>query len=150
MILEKGQSPIILTLLYKAHYLERQRMAWIYILLAAVCEMVWPIGFKYSGGFKNHSWVIGATFGIMLLSFWLMSKAIANGMHVGTAYAVWTGIGACGTAILGMAFYNEPRDLLRIACLLLIVAGAFGLKFTSPPDESPPQKATVGAADLSE
>jgi len=111
-------------------------MAWIYILLAAACEMVWPIGFKYSGGFKNHSWVIVATLGIMLLSFWLMSKSIANGMHVGTAYAVWTGIGACGTAILGMVFYSEPHDLLRIACLLLIVAGAFGLKYTSPASPS--------------
>ena len=115
-------------------------MAWIYILLAAVCEMVWPIGFKYSDGFKTHQWVVFATFGIMLLSFWLMSKAIAHGMPVGTAYAVWTGIGACGTAILGMTFYNEPRDLVRIACLTLIVAGAFGLKFTSPAkgsDEKP-------------
>jgi quaternary ammonium compound-resistance protein SugE len=121
-------------------------MAWIYILLAAACEMVWPIGFKYSGGFKTHSWVIVATLGIMLLSFWLMSKAIAGGMHVGTAYAVWTGIGACGTAILGMVFYNEPHDLLRIACLMLIVAGAFGLKYTSPPDPSPSQEGTVSAA----
>jgi quaternary ammonium compound-resistance protein SugE len=110
-------------------------MAWVYILLAAACEMVWPIGFKYSDGFKTHHWVVFVTFGIMLLSFWLMSKAIAHGMPVGTAYAIWTGIGASGTAILGMTFYNEPRDLVRIGCLTLIVAGAFGLKFTSPAKE---------------
>src|SRR4051812_24478976 len=106
-------------------------MAWVYILLAAVCEMVWPIGFKYSDGFKTHQWVIFVTVAVLLLSFWLMSKAIAHGMPVGTAYAIWTGIGAAGTATLGMLFYNEPRDWMRIACLMLIVAGAFGLKFTS-------------------
>jgi quaternary ammonium compound-resistance protein SugE len=111
-------------------------MSWVYILLAAVCEMVWPIGFKYSSGFKTHQWIIYATFGIMLLSFWLMSKAIAHGMHIGTAYAVWTGIGACGTAILGMLLYDEPRDLLRIGCLALIVFGVFGLKLTSPQENA--------------
>src|SRR5215471_318164 len=121
-------------------------MAWIYILLAGACEMAWPIGFKYSGGFKNHSWVIVATLGIMLFSFWLMSKAIAHGMHVGTAYAIWTGIGACGTAILGMAFYNEPRDLVRIACLALIITGALGLKYTS--HQSPPAADEVAAGTV--
>jgi quaternary ammonium compound-resistance protein SugE len=121
-------------------------MAWLYILLAAACEMVWPIGFKYSDGFKTHTWIIFATFGIMLLSFWLMSKAIGHGMHVGTAYAIWTGVGATGTAILGMMFYNEPRDLVRIACLTLIVAGAFGLKFASPSHDANAQVEAPAAA----
>ena len=62
----------------------------------------------------------------------VLQHLIAHGMPVGTAYAIWTGIGASGTAILGMTFYEEPRDLVRIGCLTLIVAGAFGLKFTSP------------------
>jgi quaternary ammonium compound-resistance protein SugE len=121
-------------------------MSWIYILLAAVCEMVWPLGFKYTSGFKEHSWAVGATFCVMLVSFWLMSRAIAEGMHIGTAYAIWTGVGAAGTAILGIILFDEPRDFARLACIGLIIAGAVGLKlFTSgqpsPVDAAKPAEA---------
>jgi quaternary ammonium compound-resistance protein SugE len=112
-------------------------MAWIYLLIAGSCEMVWPIGFKYTNGFKEHTWATFLTFAVMGLSFWLLSVAINRGIHVGNAYAVWTGIGACGTAILGMMLFHEPRDLARLAFLAMIVIGAVGLKLVSPPRAVP-------------
>lgn len=68
-------------------------MAWVFLIFADVCEMVWPLGFKYTDGFKTNTPAIVRTFMIMLLSFWLLSQATARGIHVGIAYAVWTGIG---------------------------------------------------------
>ena len=112
-------------------------MAWVYLLIAGSCEMVWPIGFKYTNGFKDHAWAVVVTFGVMGLSFWLLSAAIHHGIHVGNAYAIWTGIGACGTAILGMVLFQEPRDSARLAFIAMIVLGAVGLKFVSPPRPAP-------------
>lgn len=110
-------------------------MAWLFILLAGACEMVWPLGFKYTHGFKEHYWAVGTTFAIMILSFFLMSRATNSGMPVGQAYCIWTGIGAAGTAVLGMMFFKEPHDVLRLLCLGLIIAGAAGLRFVSPPTD---------------
>src|SRR5207248_1702798 len=109
-------------------------MAWLLLLLAGACEMIWPIGFKYTNGFKQNYPLVGLTMLLMITSFGLLSQATSKGIHVGTAYAVWTGIGAAGTAILGMILFHEPRDAVRIACLLLIIIGAAGLKFFSPPE----------------
>ena len=117
-------------------------MAWMYLVLAGVCEMIWPIGFKYTDGFTTRKWIIALTFAVMLLSFWLMSLATRLGIHVGTSYAVWTGIGATGTVVLGMILFNEPRDLARLACLTLIIGGIVGLKVLSPSD---PRAATPTA-----
>jgi quaternary ammonium compound-resistance protein SugE len=119
-------------------------MAWVYLLLAGVCEMAWPIGFKYTNGFKTNSGAIGLTMGVMLLSFWLLSQATSRGIHIGTAYAVWTGIGATGTAIVGMILFKEPRDVIRLACLALIIVGVLGLKFLSPSQEQPLPAAAAG------
>jgi quaternary ammonium compound-resistance protein SugE len=80
-----------------------------------------------------HYWSVAGTFGLMILSFYLMSVATKQGIPVGTAYAVWTGLGAAGTAVLGIMLFHEPRDVLRLSCLTLIIAGAVGLKFLSPP-----------------
>ncbi len=107
-------------------------MAWFYLLLAGACEMIWPIGFKYTDGFKTHYGIMVITLAIMTLSFALMSIATAKGIHVGTAYAIWTGIGASGTTILGMVMYKEPRDAFRLICIGLIILGAAGLKLRSP------------------
>ena len=107
-------------------------MAWVYLLLAGACEMVWPLGYKFTGGFRSHYWAIGVTIGVLILSFFLMSLATRAGIHLGTAYAVWTGIGATGTAVLGMILFNEPRDFLRLVCLSMIIMGVVGLKFLSP------------------
>jgi len=106
-------------------------MPWLYLFLAGVCEMAWPLGFKYTNGFKTHYPAIGVTIAIGLLSFWLLARATAQGIPIGTAYAVWTGLGAAGTALLGILLFGESRDLLRLLCLLLIILGAVGLKFST-------------------
>jgi quaternary ammonium compound-resistance protein SugE len=120
-------------------------MAWIYLLFAAACEMAWPIGFKYTNGFRAHYPFVALTAAIMLLSFWLMSQAVSKGIHIGTAYAVWTGLGAAGTVILGMVMFNEPRDAFRLAFLAVIIVGVVGLKFVSP-TEQPKDQANAGDA----
>ena len=105
-------------------------MAWIYLLLAAVCEMVWPLGFKFSDGFSNFgkNWVvILGTFGVMLASFGFMSQA-SRVLPVGTVYAVWTGLGTTGIVLIGMLWMNEPRDVRRLVCLGLIIVGVVGLR----------------------
>jgi quaternary ammonium compound-resistance protein SugE len=84
---------------------------------------------KYAEGF-TRLWASVLTITAMLISFYLLSVALKT-LPVGTGYAVWTGIGAVGTAILGMILFDEPRDTARLLCILLIVAGIVGLKFTS-------------------
>jgi len=107
-------------------------MPWLYLLLAAICEMSWPLGFKLTNGFRTHTPAIIGTVLVMLLSFWFLSLATTRGIPIGTAYAVWTGLGAVGTAILGITLFNEPRDLVRLAFLALIIVGVIGLKFRTP------------------
>jgi quaternary ammonium compound-resistance protein SugE len=104
-------------------------MAWIYLLIAGVLEIGWAIGLKYTEGF-SRLWPSVWTIAAMIGSFSLLSEAIKT-IPLGTGYAVWTGIGAAGTAVVGMAFFGESRDVLRILCLVLIVAGIVGLKFAS-------------------
>jgi quaternary ammonium compound-resistance protein SugE len=116
-------------------------MGWFFLLAAGACEMVWPLGFKYTHGFKQHYWAMGLTLAIMTLSFYLMSLATARNIPVGTAYAVWTGIGATGTAVLGMTLFSESADVRRILCLTLIIAGAAGLKYFETPTTSQPAAA---------
>lgn len=109
-------------------------MPWVFLLLAAVCEMAWPLGFKYTNGFKQHYFVVALTMLTMLISFALLSLATSKGIPIGTAYAVWTGLGAAGTAILGIFLFKEPGNLARIMCLVLIIMGVVGLKLLSPPE----------------
>jgi quaternary ammonium compound-resistance protein SugE len=105
-------------------------MAWIYLFVAGVFETAWAIGLKYSAGFTKLGPSI-FTFVTMLISLYLLSLALRT-LPVGTGYAVWTGIGAVGTAILGMLLFDESRAIARILCIILIVAGIVGLKLTSP------------------
>jgi quaternary ammonium compound-resistance protein SugE len=105
-------------------------MAWIYLFIAGLCEIGWAIGLKYSEGFSKLRPSL-VTVLLMIVSFILLSAALKT-LPVGTAYAVWTGIGAAGTAVMGMLLFGESRDALKIACILLIVAGIIGLKLTSP------------------
>lgn len=104
-------------------------MSWIYLLIASVFEIAWAVGLKYSEGLKKPA---AAVFTIiaMLLSFVFLSQAVKN-LPIGTAYAIWTGIGASGTAIYGIFFFNESREILKLLCIFLIVAGVIGLKLTS-------------------
>ena len=104
-------------------------MAWIYLAVAGLFECGWAIGIKYTEGFTRVTPSV-LTILSMIISFWLLSAAMKD-IPVGTAYAVWTGIGAVGVAVLGMVFFDESRDILRIICLLLIVSGIAGLKLVS-------------------
>lgn len=104
-------------------------MYWIYILIAAVFEISWAVGLKYSNGFTNLRASIFTVIA-MILSYVFLTFGV-KGLPIGTAYAVWTGIGAVGTALFGILFFNESKEVLRILFLLLIFVGIIGLKFTS-------------------
>ena len=101
-------------------------MAWFYLFLAGLLEVGWAVGLKYTEGF-SRTWPSVGTVLAMLGSFGLLSLALKS-LPLGTAYAVWTGIGAAGTALFGLAFLNESRDAGRLFCLALIVCGVVGLK----------------------
>ena len=104
-------------------------MAWVFLFLAGLLEIGWAIGLKYTDGFTRLGPSL-LTVAAMIGSFVLLGQALRE-LPIGTAYAIWTGIGAVGTAILGIILFQEPRDLARILCILLIVAGIIGLKFTT-------------------
>ena len=104
-------------------------MAWAYLTVAGLFEIGWAIGLKYSDGFSKPVPSL-LTAVAMAVSLWLLSIAMRT-IPVGTAYAVWTGIVAIGVAILGMVLFGESRDMLRLVCLFLIIAGIIGLKFVS-------------------
>ncbi len=104
-------------------------MAWIYLLIAGVFEVVWTMGLKYSHGFTKLI-PSAVALGGMAVSFYLLSLAVKT-LPIGTAYAVWTGIGALGAVLLGIFLFHEPVNALRIAFLCLILVGILGLKFTS-------------------
>jgi quaternary ammonium compound-resistance protein SugE len=104
-------------------------MAWIYLLIAGLLEIAWAIGLKQTEGWTRLVPSV-ITVVLMIGSFYFLSLAVRS-LPIGTAYAVWTGIGTVGAAILGIVLFDEPRDLVKIACILLIVAGVVGLKVTS-------------------
>ncbi|MFC1701658.1 quaternary ammonium compound efflux SMR transporter SugE [Pseudomonadota bacterium] len=104
-------------------------MAWAYLTVAGLFEIGWAIGLKYSDGFSKPVPSL-LTAVAMAFSLWLLSIAMKT-IPVGTAYAVWTGIGAVGVAILGMVLFAESREVLRVICLFLIIAGIIGLKLVS-------------------
>ena len=104
-------------------------MAWIYLTIAGLFEISWAIGLKYTEGFTRllpSLWTLTS----MLLSIVLLGPALKT-LPVGTAYAVWTGIGAVGTAILGIYLFNEPATALRLMCIGLILSGIVGLKLVT-------------------
>ncbi|TAK09527.1 MAG: quaternary ammonium compound efflux SMR transporter SugE [Candidatus Manganitrophaceae bacterium] len=104
-------------------------MDWLFLLIAGFFEVAWAIGLKYTEGF-TRLWPSVFTVVGMALSFLFLAQALKT-IPVGTGYAVWTGIGATGTALLGILLFDEPRDVGRIVSLVLIVAGILGLKLTS-------------------
>jgi quaternary ammonium compound-resistance protein SugE len=105
-------------------------MAWLYLFIAGVFETAWAIGLKYSAGFTKFG-PSAFTVVAMMVSLYLLALALRT-IPVGTGYAVWTGIGTVGAAILGILLFNESREIARILCIVLIVAGIIGLKLTSP------------------
>ena len=110
-------------------------MAWTYLIIAGLFECGWAVGLKYSEGFTKLIPSL-LTIAAMGISLWLLSLAMKS-IPVGTAYAVWTGIGAVGVAVIGMIFLGESREVLRILSLLLIVAGIVGLKLVSAGQGAP-------------
>ena len=103
---------------------------WLALLAAGLLEIAWALGLKYSDGLTRF-WPTVATLVAIALSFGLMAIALRS-LPFGTAYAVWTGIGAVGSILVGMFLYSESADPVRIVCLTLIVAGMVGLKLNSP------------------
>ncbi len=105
-------------------------MAWVYLVIAGLFEIGFALGLKYSEGFSR----IWPTVGMAVaggISFYLLSIAMKS-LPVGTAYAVWTGIGAAGTVVLGILFLKESSDVVRLVSITLIIVGVVGLRFSSP------------------
>lgn len=105
-------------------------MSWILLAIAGLFEIAWAIGLKSSAGF-TRPWVTAGTLAALIISFVLLGLAMRH-LPVGTAYAVWTGIGAVGTAIIGIIWLGEPATAGRVLSLLLILCGIVGLKLASP------------------
>lgn len=105
-------------------------MAWTLLVIAGILEIGWAIGLKYADGF-TRLWPSVWTISAMIVSMYLLALA-AKTLPIGTAYAVWVGIGAAGAMVLGMVLLGEPRTLARVVCVSLIVAGVIGLKLVDP------------------
>lgn len=101
-------------------------MHWLVLFVAGLFEIAWAVGLKYSDGFTKL-WPSIFTITSMIISMGLLAYAVKH-LPVGTAYAVWTGIGAVGTAILGMILFNESKEFIRIFFIFLIIVGIVGLK----------------------
>jgi quaternary ammonium compound-resistance protein SugE len=104
--------------------------AWIVLFVAGLCEIGWAVGLKYTEGF-SRLWPSVWTVAAMVVSVVLLGWSLKV-LPLGTAYAVWTGIGAVGTAILGIYLFGESREVIRLVCIGLIVAGIIGLKLATP------------------
>jgi quaternary ammonium compound-resistance protein SugE len=105
-------------------------MPWILLLLAGLSEIGWAVGLKYTEGF-SRLWPSVGTITAMVVSMILLGLAVKT-LPIGTAYAVWTGIGTVGTAILGIALFGESMSAMRLVCIALIAVGIIGLKLVSP------------------
>jgi quaternary ammonium compound-resistance protein SugE len=104
-------------------------MPWLILLVAGLFEVGWAVGLKYTHGFTRF-WPSVFTVVAMAVSLFLLAQALRT-LPIGTAYAIWTGIGAVGTAVLGIVLFSEPATAIRLGCIGLIVAGIVGLKFAS-------------------
>ncbi len=108
-------------------------MAWIYLIISGLFEIVWAMGLKYSEGFTQF-WPSVVTLIAIVISFFFFSKALKD-IAVGTSYAIFTGIGAAGTAVIGMVALNEDASLTRIFFLVLMLVGIVGIKLVSSEDD---------------
>ncbi len=114
-------------------------MAWICLLIAALFEVIWAVGLKFTVGL-TRVWPSVFTVLASIVSFVLLAQATKT-LPVGTSYAIWTGIGAAGTAVLGILWFGESASIARLVCIALIVIGVVGLKLNTPAeplDEQPP------------
>lgn len=106
-------------------------MPWFHLIIAGLLEIAWAVGLKHTDGW-TRLWPSVITGLLMIASFFFLSLAL-RALPMGTAYAIWTGIGAVGTALVGIFIFGEPRNAARLVCIVLIVAGIVGLKLTSAP-----------------
>lgn len=125
----KKFGPEQISLCFGAFVVHLILMSWVWLIIAGLLEICWAVGLKYSDGFAKL-WPSVFTVGLMLASFWCLAQAV-KGLPLGTSYAIWTGIGAVGTAIAGIILFKEPATAARLACMVLIVAGIVGLKFST-------------------
>jgi quaternary ammonium compound-resistance protein SugE len=105
-------------------------MNWVVLIVAGLFEIGWAVGLKYTDGF-TRLWPTVFTVAAMVISMTLLGIAVRN-LPIGTAYAVWTGIGTVGTVVVGILVLREPATALRLACLAMIVVGIAGLKLVTP------------------
>jgi len=108
-------------------------MPWFHLIIAGLLEVAWAVGLKQTAGW-TRLWPSVITVALMIASFFFLSLALRT-LPIGTAYAIWTGIGAIGTALIGIFIFDEPRTAARLVCILFIIAGVVGLKLAS---SSPP------------
>ena len=104
-------------------------MPWLHLIIAGLLEVAWAVGLKQTAGW-TRLWPSVITVVLMIASFFFLSLALRT-LPIGTAYAIWTGIGAIGTALIGIYIFDEPRTAARLVCILLIVSGVVGLKLAS-------------------
>jgi len=104
-------------------------MAWVYLFIAGLFEVLWAVGLRYTEGF-TRLWPTLGTLAAMAVSLGLLGLALRS-LPLGTAYAIWTGVGTIGTVIFGILVFQESADTLRLACIGLILAGIVGLKLVS-------------------
>jgi quaternary ammonium compound-resistance protein SugE len=102
---------------------------WIYLIIAGIAEIGWALSLKFSDGFTNTIMSI-STIVIMIISLLFLSLALKN-IPLGTAYMIWTGIGAVGVAIIGLIFLGESKSIVRVFCIMLVISGIIGLKISS-------------------
>ena len=105
-------------------------LAWVYIFLAGLLEPLWVVGMKKSEGFKSPKWTV-ATMVFLVGSMYLLALGIDMDLPVGTAYAVWTGIGAVGALIAGMVLFKEKASRIRVFFIMLVIAGIMGVQLTA-------------------
>jgi quaternary ammonium compound-resistance protein SugE len=116
------------SLVEHSSFFRSKQMPWVYVVIAGLLEIAWALGLKWSDGFSKPLPSV-VTVVLMILSFVVLSQGVKS-LPIGTAYAVWTGIGAAGTAVFGMIVFREPASAVRLACVGLIVLGIVGLKLT--------------------
>lgn len=122
----------------------RPVMAWFYLILGGILEIVWMIAMKYSNGFKNL-WPSVIVVVALAASMFVVSLSIKT-IPMGTAYAIWTGIGAAGGAIAGILLFNESKDWLRLLSITLVIAGIVGLKISAPDTKPVDEKVSEAPA----
>jgi quaternary ammonium compound-resistance protein SugE len=105
-------------------------MAWLILMVAGLTEVGWAVGLKYTQGFTRPM-PTALTVTAMVLSLWLLGLAVRT-LPLGTAYAIWTGIGTVGTVVVGIMLFDEPASSVRLLCVALIVSGIVGLKLVTP------------------